>query len=400
MRILVLALAIGWSLLAAELRADGLTAALVAPPDKISPGARVEFSLVLLNSSEETVRSALPADLHAVLIGSKRTWTVPIEVETAPETAVPGGGFAHATCALVLPLDATGRLVLELAEPHASAMLDVAERKDLVAGVATGPAVTPLDAKGQLPAVSRYHRVFAENISTHHPIYFIFGPKKPAAKFQFSFKYRLWSNTVANGSLTPPLSGVYFGYTQRSVWDITSHSSPFYDTSYMPEVMYESLAPATEQPGFLGLRWFGYQASVQHESNGRDGPSSRSMNLLYVRPMFGWFLGDNWSLALAPKLFVYIDDLSDNPDLERYRGYGEYVAVLSRKNSWSLSFLGRIGSHYDRGSVQLDLTQPLRTTYGNFASFLIIQYFDGYGESLLDYNKRSRLVRAGFALVR
>ncbi len=30
----------------------------------------------------------------------------------------------------------------------------------------------------------------------------------------------------------------------------------------------------------------------------------------------------------------------------------------------------------------------------------MIQYWDGYGESLLDYNVKSSAVRAGFSLVR
>jgi len=30
----------------------------------------------------------------------------------------------------------------------------------------------------------------------------------------------------------------------------------------------------------------------------------------------------------------------------------------------------------------------------------MVQYFDGYGESLLEYNQHSSTVRAGFSLVR
>jgi outer membrane phospholipase A len=169
----------------------------------------------------------------------------------------------------------------------------------------------------------------------------------------------------------------------------------------MPEFMYESLAPAPANPGFLGLRWYGYQTSLQHESNGRDGTNSRSMNLFYVRPIFGLDLSEKWTLMFAPKMFVYIDNLSDNPDLPLYRGYGEYLITLGQKDGLSLSALARIGSHFDRGSIQLDFNYPLHVaSIGNFASFLLVQYFNGYGESLLKYNESSQVIRAGFSVVR
>lgn len=382
--------------------AQGITATLVAPNSEVAPGQRVEVSLVLLNPGSQVSRVALPLELHARLVGEGREWVVPIEVKAMPLPVIASGAFSHATCVFVVPEDANGRFVLEIADPLLRAVIDV-KRPEVKAGVVASVEKTvpsPLADEGRVPALAEFHRVFAENISTHLPIYFIGGPKKPAVKFQFSFKYRVLGDSSAVGTLNPPLRGLFFGYTQRSVWDITSYSSPFYDTSYMPEMLWESLAPAPARPGFMGFRWFGYQASVQHESNGRDLDKSRSLNLVYVRPIFSRDFGAKWSLVFAPKLFYYVDNLSDNPDLERYRGYGEYTLALGRKNSWSLTFLGRIGSHFDRGSVQLDLTYPLQVSYGHFANFLLLQYFDGYGESLLSYNTKSRMLRGGFSLVR
>lgn len=382
--------------------AQGITATLVAPNSELAPGQRVEVSLVLLNPGAQVMRAALPLELHARLVGEGREWVVPIDVKTMPVPVIAAGAFSHATCVFVVPKDAMGRLVLEIADPLVRAVVDVkqpAEKAGTVA-VAETTVPSPLADEGKVPALLEFHRVFAENITTHLPIYFIGGPKKPSVKFQFSFKYRVIGDNSSVGTLNPPLRGLFFGYTQRSVWDITSYSSPFYDTSYMPEMMWESLAPAPARPGFLRFRWFGYQASVQHESNGRDGDKSRSLNLVYVRPMFSRDFGPKWSLLFAPKFFYYIDNLSDNRDLERYRGYGEYQLVFARKNGWNLGFLGRVGSHLDRGSVQLDFTYPLQVSYGHFANFLLLQYFDGYGESLLSYNTKSRMLRAGFSLVR
>lgn len=392
--LLVVSAAGGW--------AQGITATLVAPTSAVAPGQSVEVSLVLLNPGEKISRVTLPIEMLGRLASERREWVVPIEVKTMPVPVIGAGAFSHATCVFVVPKDAEGRLVLEIADPLVRAVVDVKspERKagEVMPMEKTVPS--PLADEGKVPALAEFHRVFAENISTHLPIYFIGGPKKPAVKFQFSFKYRVIGDNGTAGTLNPPLRGLYFGYTQRAVWDITSYSSPFYDTSYMPEMMWESLAPAPARPGFLHFRWFGYQASVQHESNGRDGDRSRSLNLVYVRPIFSRDFGPKWSLLFAPKFFYYVDNLSDNPDLERFRGYGEYQLVFGKKRSWSLGFLGRIGNHFDRGSVQFDFTYPLQVNYGHFANFLLLQYFDGYGESLLSYNTKSRMLRAGFSLVR
>jgi outer membrane phospholipase A len=386
---------------AESVQAQGLTTALVVSTAELSPGARVEVGLVILNPCTFDTRVGLPMELHARLVGEGQIWPVKLDIVTMPASVIAPGAFSHATCVFVVPLDAKGRLVLEVEEPAVRAVIDVkrpSNQETIVPADLTVPS--PLTDKRTVPAVAQFHRVFAENISPHLPIYFIGGPEKPAVKFQFSFKYRVYGDTSSAGTLNPPLSGLFVGYTQRSIWDITSDSSPFYDSSYMPELMYESLAPAPAKPGFLGLKWYGYQTSIQHESNGKDGADSRSMNLFYVRPIFGCDLGDKWMLMFAPKMFVYIDNLSDNPDLPLYRGYGEYMMGLARKESWSLTALGRIGSHFDRGSIQMDFTYPLHANFGNFASFILVQYFNGYGESLLSYDQKGTSLRAGFSLVR
>lgn len=386
---------------AVRVHAQGLTTTLVVTTAELLPGSRVEVGLVILNPCKFETMVGLPMELHARLVGEGQIWPVKFDIVTMPASVIAPGSFSHATCVFVVPLAAKGRLVLEVEEPAVRAVIDVKRPSEQEAVVPADLTVSsPLTDRRTVPALAQFHRVFTENISPHLPIYFIAGIEKPAVKFQFSFKYRVYGDTSTAGTLNPPLSGLFVGYTQRSIWDITSESSPFYDSSYMPELMYESLAPAPAGPGFLGFKWYGYQASVQHESNGKDGADSRSLNLFYVRPIFGLDLGDRWSLLFAPKVFVYVDNLSDNPDLPLYRGYGEYVMGLARRESWSLTAMGRIGSHFDRGSAQVDFTYPLHANFGNFASFILVQYFTGYGESLLSYNQKSTSFRAGFSLVR
>jgi hypothetical protein len=51
-----------------------------------------------------------------------------------------------------------------------------------------------------------------------------------------SFKYRLFDRWVGFGQDRPWLSGLYFGYTQNSLWDLSAQSKPFRDTSYRPSL--------------------------------------------------------------------------------------------------------------------------------------------------------------------
>jgi len=104
---------------------------------------------------------------------------------------------------------------------------------------------------------------------------------------------------------------------------------------------------------------------------------------------------------VAPRVFAYIGDVVNNPDIADYRGHAELVAIVGRNDRGVLSFTGRLGQGAHRGSLQADLTLPLQfDKIFDFATYFQIQYWKGYGESLLSYNKRTETVRAGFSLVR
>ena len=385
-------------------RGQGVVVSLLVPTGAVAPGTPVSLNLVLLNPTGSEARVEMPDLLPGRLQSGAGEWPVELRAQAGATTVIAPGAFAYRTYVLNVPGDAGGRIVLEITKPAlARAVLEVGPppgSPPTAPGRPPEPIPAPLGGAGNQPVVAQMQRSFAGHFSAHLPIYFIFGPDKPAAKFQFSFKYRLWGDESAPGTQYSSLNGVYFGYTQRSIWDITSYSSPFYDTSYMPELIFQSLAPMQGPGRVAGRQWLGYQAAVQHESNGQGGAASRSMNLLYVRPMLAFGRHDGWWLVFAPKLFTYIGGLSDNPDLARYRGYGEYALMLSKNNNLSLTLTGRIGDHWDKGSLQVDLTYPLRARFGDFATFLLVQYFNGYGESLLDYQKKSSTVRAGFSFVR
>ena len=245
---------------------------------------------------------------------------------------------------------------------------------------------------------------FATRFSAHEPIYFLAGPSEPEAKFQISLKYQVFNPEGTLVRQQPWLSDLYLAYSQTSFWDLgQNNSSPFFDSSYRPEALYQVEAPAVT---WLGQSRFDFQAGVQHESNGRSGLESRSLNIAYLRPIFTW--GDDGTrgsrdvfIAVAPRLWAYIGDPDDNSDIYQYRGYGDLKVIVGWRGGLQLSAMARVGNDFDRGAVQLDLTYPLRALSSkNVDLYLDAQLFTGYGESLLEYDQNETNFRIGVALVR
>ncbi|MCX6954178.1 MAG: phospholipase A [Verrucomicrobia bacterium] len=232
----------------------------------------------------------------------------------------------------------------------------------------------------------------------NQPIYFLYGSgAEQAVKYQFSFDYRLATLHLGEGERSPT-SSVRVGYTQRSLWDIEADSSPFYDTSYMPEIAFvtESRIPAA--PSWI--TWMGLRAGYQHESNGRDGDASRSLNRAYFRARF--ILGSlaSWYVVMLPEVHAYVGELSNNERIKDYRGYGRLQFYLGHRDHLALRVNAWAGKDFDHPTYQLDLTYPLKLRWLDLESYLQMQYFNGYGESLRAYDRKSDAVRFGVSLVR
>uniref|UniRef100_UPI002FDD0E53 phospholipase A n=1 Tax=Pelomicrobium sp. TaxID=2815319 RepID=UPI002FDD0E53 len=236
-------------------------------------------------------------------------------------------------------------------------------------------------------------------ISPYEPLYFIYGTRDGEnAKFQLSFKYRFVRPDRDLARLLPGIEDIYLGYAQTSLWDLERESKPFRDTSYKPRLFYfkEGLWRSAGDRLRLGL-----EAGYGHESNGRDGDQSRSIDILYARPVFTFGNRQDYHLVAAPGVWAYLDK-EENPDIDEFRGYGDLYIALQKTDSWQLATTLRLGSDGDKGSVQVDLSYPLtRIGFGNIDGYLLAQYFNGYGESLLDYNRKLRSqFRFGVMLLR
>lgn len=244
-------------------------------------------------------------------------------------------------------------------------------------------------------------------IRAHEPVYIVGGDEDPSTKFQISFKYQIFDPNGPLAQKAPGLDGLFFAYSQTSLWDLGSASSPFFDNSYRPEFMvsYDDLDRYLLDrdgdrllPDWMRL---GLQGGYRHESNGRDGASSRSYNTLFVRPIVTFSRDDGWFLSIAPRFFTYIFDRDDNPDIADYRGHTELRVVLGRGGGFQLAGTARLGNDFDKSGYQIDASFPIRQlSGGNLDVYFITTYFTGYGESLLNYNKDGSSLRFGLALVR
>lgn len=232
-------------------------------------------------------------------------------------------------------------------------------------------------------------------LSENDPMYFVAGGRTGdlSARFQLSFKYRLFDQSTGVGRGQPWLAGFYFGFTQTSLWDLSEKSRPFRDTSYRPSFFWR-WQRTDDQTWIDGVR-IGYE----HESNGGGGPRSRSIDTLFVRPEWRWKGSDDSVLEFSPKLFGYLDK-DENPDIERYRGYVDWRVRYDSGLNWITTGMARVGTA-GKGSVLLDVSRRIRDLrFGPVGGYLHFQFFSGYGEDILDYNvRRESQLRVGFAIV-
>ena len=269
------------------------------------------------------------------------------------------------------------------------------------------PNVSLLDRRWEL---SEESKLGVWNIRAYQPVYLLPAfwtseknefPKSPnknntvtnkqdlsstEAKFQLSFKTKALENVFGNNG------DVWVGYTQSSRWQVfnSEASRPFRETNYEPEA---SLIFRTNYE-ILGLNARLMGMTFNHQSNGRSDPLSRSWN----RVIFNLgFEKDNFALMLRPWYRIEEDVKDDNnPDIKDYIGRGDLTAFYrDGENDFSLMLRHSLkGGDRSHGAVQFDWAFPIKGKLrGHF------QLFDGYGESLIDYNHRATYAGLGVSLM-
>lgn len=205
------------------------------------------------------------------------------------------------------------------------------------------------------------------------------------AKFQISLKAVLLDEIV-----TPDIS-LSFAYTQQSYWQLYNPgaSRPFRETVHEPELFLGVLTDFN----LLGLHHRIFRLGVVHQSNGQSDPLSRSWNRIY-----GQFVLERNRFVIDLRAWYRIKeegDKDDNPDIHKYLGYGDLrFNYYLNQHELSLMLRNNLDDEDNRGAIQLDWSFPL---YKKIRGY--VQYFNGYGESLIDYNHSTNRIGIGFMLI-
>ncbi|WNN44138.1 MULTISPECIES: phospholipase A [Winslowiella] len=206
--------------------------------------------------------------------------------------------------------------------------------------------------------------------------------KKDEVKFQLSLAFPLWSGILGDNSVLAA------SYTQRSWWQLSNRgaSSPFRETNYEPQIF---LGWATDYR-FAGWTLRDVELGLNHQSNGRSDPTSRSWNRVYARLM-----AQNGNFMAEVKPWYRLPESSsndDNPDITKYMGY--YRLKLGYMMGDSIfSVQGNYNWNSGYGGAELGWSYPI-SQHVRFYT----QVFSGYGESLIDYNHRQTRVGVGVTL--
>jgi len=214
--------------------------------------------------------------------------------------------------------------------------------------------------------------------------------KNVEAKFQISIKVPL-----TTGSLLNTGDQLFFGFTLESWWQVYTEklSRPFRETNYQPEFFY-----------FTPMNWHPFNSNTgvflgfEHQSNGRSQLLSRSWNRIYANFLFE--KGD-FALSFRPWYRIPEGDKTtsfdavgdDNPDIDDYMGHFELGLAYDWHDDYEVSMKLRENFKERHGAIEIGFTFPL---WGKLRGYA--QYFNGYGESLIDYNHKQQRIGIGFAL--
>ena len=211
------------------------------------------------------------------------------------------------------------------------------------------------------------------------------GPRPSATnsdvKFQVSISQRLTKSTL------PFNTYLFLFYNQKVFWNVFENSMPVHDFNFNPGIGVSKLLIAKDR--VIGKA----SLLIEHESNGRDNDNSRSWNKIslcgsiYISPQF----------MIHAKYWIPIVDGQHNRDILRYCGifqnglqemsndkkYGMAITLVKRQG-WNLNF-----------NTIVELNYRL---FKKDNQYMFLQYYNGYGDNLLDYNKFHSRLRFGIVI--
>lgn len=259
--------------------------------------------------------------------------------------------------------------------------------------------LSPQDAQAQIIPVpdetlsaDSLRRVFADQhyyFGLYKDNYFIFGPpigSKPTTantnvKFQISIAQKLTKSTLPWGTY------LYLYYTQKVFWNVLQNSMPMTDLNFNPGV--GLVKPIFVKNRFLGKLFM----TLEHESNGRDSIQSRS----WERISFGASVMVDPNFVVFGKFWIPIIDGVNNKDILKYCGIyqvGWTFQTNNKKLQCSVNLVKRLGNIFNFNTT-VEVAYRFSTKSNQY---LFAQYYNGYGEGLLDYKKFHSQLRIGIVI--
>lgn len=219
--------------------------------------------------------------------------------------------------------------------------------------------------------------------------YFVFGgpvgqkmtDRNTNVKFQISIAQRLTRSTL------PLNTYLYLFYTQKVFWNVLQNSMPMTDLNFNPGI-------GLTKPLFVRDRYIGKASLIiEHESNGRDGDESRSWNKVSLAA----------NIIVDPQLMVHgkfwlpIVDGGNNRDILSYSGiyqFGLQFYSANRRFTGAVTMVKRRGWNLNYNTIIELAYRVLRRDN----QYLFLQYYNGYGEDMLTYNRFKNRLRIGFVI--
>ncbi len=211
------------------------------------------------------------------------------------------------------------------------------------------------------------------------------GMTPDEVKYQISLALPIWKNILGKNSV---LSATYSQHSWFQMLNI-EQSSPFRETNYEPQIF---LAWARKYDLPFGWTVDDLEFGFNHESNGRskEKNKSRSWNRIYSRISFS---KNNWIIEIKPWWRIPEKAINnDNPDITKYRGHFN-LTLGYRLDKHQFKIKGHYNTKHNKGGLEATYTYPM-TKYLRFYT----QYYTGYGESLIDYNKNISRFGIGLSL--
>ena len=186
-------------------------------------------------------------------------------------------------------------------------------------------------------------------------------------------------------------NSVWFGYTQQSHWQVLNgpNSRPFRENNFEPEplIISHQFERRQDDTG-LSPRFLNF--GLVHQSNGQSLPFSRSWNRVYLQLGLEKRLGADSNIAVTIRPWVRIQEDSatdDNPDIEDYLGHGDLELLYWNSNVMVTALLRSRSQQFD-----FSWSREKKSLHWH------LQLFNGYGESLIDYNQQHSVIGVGISL--